>query len=620
MSASEFEATQSERTTPTVPSLENVDGLACEDLHPPHETSYGRFFGDVPILDSVAPQRTREVQESNPYLVPRKQEQLFTSNGIDEYELPAFKTSDFPHRMCPPNPQQSDPWEKGRWKKEVNPDGTMYFHKIYKVNNGSLSIITEARLYADDELEEVNSFANYMWHHIKLARHHFTDPRHLEVVLNVKIDMTTDKTIWSYYFVDHSHRVLFWMRNHKPNHHLYPARRLITCSPEHLRYLLQAMYWEHCALYPHHGGSSDHTKLVTELSWCAAESVIAPIRYTAPYTADEAVRLRDQLDYLWKNADTHPHCYMAVAGRVISCLELWRYDDFYGTEVMRHFRGQSILEPRRDSALYRVITPLLFYAPLSHLFDCRSVYLDGNLANEPEWATHVKKLLSEWEDLVLYATILLNANVAFLAVPTAVFFVGTSTTTSSATAVSPYAITSCCSLLASIGSMTVGLLLVRQHRGEEVIDNPRTNKATFMHERRSTRFEFELLSILYSLPYVLLMWSILLFLSALMVFVLSDSDSHTRAITGIALIFIVLLVLWCIGMGWSSSPDHGFFLRCWTDSMATTRASAARVMVTASLGVAKKLSHRTTDLIRIGIRSVARLKSERKCTEIAGKA
>lgn len=73
---------------------------------------------------------------------------------------------------------------------------------------------------------------------------------------------------------------------------------------------------------------------------------------------------------------------------------------------MRRFRGQTVLPPKARSVLYRVLVPILFYAPLSHLRDCNDVYLDGILANEPEWTKHVKKLLAEWVEFVLYVSVL----------------------------------------------------------------------------------------------------------------------------------------------------------------------------------------------------------------------
>lgn len=76
---------------------------------------------------------------------------------------------------------------------------------------------------------------------------------------------------------------------------------------------------------------------------------------------------------------------------------------------------------------------------------------------------------------------MLNANLAFLSVPNTILFPAGGGSDASDTAntyqhelVSPAAILSCCSMLTSIGSIIVGLLLIRQHRGEEIMDNPRT--------------------------------------------------------------------------------------------------------------------------------------------------
>ena len=72
------------------------------------------------------------------------------------------------------------------------------------------------------------------------------------------------------------------------------------------------------------------------------------------------------------------------------------------------------------------------------------------------------------------ATILLAANLAFLSVPNTILFSSESDPSGVQwELVSPAAILSYSSLMASIGSMTIGLLLIRQHRGEEIIDNPR---------------------------------------------------------------------------------------------------------------------------------------------------
>ncbi|KZV73474.1 hypothetical protein PENSPDRAFT_750042 [Peniophora sp. CONT] len=526
-----------------------------------------REFGVLPAHNTPEKRTPRELQESNPFFAPRKIEQTVISSKHEPYDISAFNTLDFPHRVCPPEHIQADPEKRGGWRSAFHPDGTLYFHKASQSKFGSFSMITEAYLYGEDMLHEITLFTEHMWQHMVLARDKFPDGG-FELVMNVKVDPDTGNLVWSYYFIDHIRRMPFWMRDYNPSVHMRTTETLGVSSPDHLRYLLRAMYWEHCALYPYSSNGARalpddvHAKLITDLAWCAAESILAPIRYTAPYTAEEAVRLRKELDHLrlYSQRDSGP--YIEIAGRTISTLERWRYEFLHGTQVIRRFRGQSVLPPQRSSVLYRALAPTLFYAPLAHLYDCRSIYLDGLLANESEWTIYVKRLLSEWREFVIYAIILLLANLAFLAVPSTLLTSandGLSHAVSSDRPVSSAAVLGFCSLLASLGSTMMGLLLIRQHRGEEIIDNPRSDKAVFMEKRRSTHFGFEPVSILYSLPSVLLMWSVLLLLCAVIAFTLSSSSWPARASTLAGLIVIIVSLSWCIRVGWGSSLNRDFF-------------------------------------------------------------
>ncbi|KZV61038.1 hypothetical protein PENSPDRAFT_316059 [Peniophora sp. CONT] len=430
----------------------------------------------------------------------------------------------------------------------------------------SQSIFTEAYLYGQAMFKEASLLARYIWDRVGGK----IECKDYEIVINVKVDMGANKIVWSYYFIDHIQCMPFWMRPYNPSTSMRTTERLGVSSPDHLRYLLKAMYWEHCALFPRHSRGvrvfPEHVyaKLSQDLTWCASESIIAPIRYTAPFTVDEALKLREQVDYLRKN-EAYPEQCIEVAGRIIGMLEGWRYDHLHGTQVIRRFRGQSVLPPQPHSVLYRLLTPLLFYAPLAHVYDCKGVYLDGVFANEPDWTRHVNKLLSEWLEFVLYATILLNANLAFLSVPNTILFPqGDPNANVTASGfqhelVSPAAIFSCCSMITSIGSITIGLLLIRQHRGEEVMDNPRTDKDTFMEKRRSMDRGFELLSVLYSLPYALLMWSIGLFLVALVTFTQLGTDWPNRVAIIAVLAIVAVMSIWCIRMGWGTSQNQDFF-------------------------------------------------------------
>lgn len=107
---------------------------------------------------------------------------------------------------------------------------------------------------------------------------------------------------------------------------------------------------------------------------------------------------------------------------------------------------------------------------------------------------------------------LLNANVALLAIPTVVDPNGPVTTAE---------ITSYLSIVASIGCILVGLLLIRQHRvkskdtAEDAVSddllalismNSAFPQNNYLNSRKHETLGIETLAIIYSLPYALLMW------------------------------------------------------------------------------------------------------------------
>jgi len=143
----------------------------------------------------------------------------------------------------------------------------------------------------------------------------------------------------------------------------------------------------------------------------------------------------------------------------------------------------------------------------------------------------VEQLRTEWRDLLILSTVLLNANVAFLAIPSV---------DNGSNHRTPSQIASYMSVVASIGSIITGLLLIRGRRNAIEIDE----------FRRGPR-GLKTWAIMYSLPYVLLMWAMICFLMAfLLECLLKPSDVLARIPVIIAWVSVGVLVLWCINTGW----------------------------------------------------------------------
>jgi len=108
-----------------------------------------------------------------------------------------------------------------------------------------------------------------------------------------------------------------------------------------------------------------------------------------------------------------------------------------------------------------------------------------------------------------------------------------------------------CSLIMSAGSIIVGLAIFKQYRAKGA-DVPL--KAVIILERIFRESHgIERLAVICSLPYVFLMWSLFLFLAALLIMCFDQTDTPTRVPTGVACVIVSLSIFWCLLT--AGSPD-----------------------------------------------------------------
>ncbi|EIW78598.1 hypothetical protein CONPUDRAFT_145765 [Coniophora puteana RWD-64-598 SS2] len=143
---------------------------------------------------------------------------------------------------------------------------------------------------------------------------------------------------------------------------------------------------------------------------------------------------------------------------------------------------------------------LLFRAPKAYVTTLHDIYLD-KIANRYTWNEFIVHLNMQLQDFNLLATVLLNANVGFLAIQSVD---NGNNGQRSFTQIASY-----WSLSASVGSILLGTFLVRFHQSEGHKDVAAV--ATFLKKIHSHKRGLEQLAIVYSLPYALLMWSLVFF-------------------------------------------------------------------------------------------------------------
>ncbi|KAJ7718352.1 hypothetical protein B0H16DRAFT_1609467 [Mycena metata] len=173
------------------------------------------------------------------------------------------------------------------------------------------------------------------------------------------------------------------------------------------------------------------------------------------------------------------------------------------------------------SYLIRLISPLLFNVPLHYLCAFEVVNID-QLINYSLWHKLITALRSEWYDLVIYGTLILNTNVGFLSIRAS----GNSTAGQIASYVS------ICLGLGPITGLTFnsGIMFLRKYRLESPEVPDVTPAWTFFQNHGGSVYGLEVLCIVHSLPYALMIRGMINFILVLLLTVFQINRIEMRGI------------------------------------------------------------------------------------------
>lgn len=435
------------------------------------------------------------------------------------------------------------------WEPITHTEGCLYFYHKDK------RIYTEVYLYEAGYFEEVEQFVQYLEDSLR-ASGETLPSSNCELVIQIDWDDEDDEVLWSYYYVDHNSRCLFWLNDFEVDHLLYEVTG--SMPPAHFKHILESWYWDHVSLFPNGFDVESQPNLTDELigmlSYFSVDIMTSPTT-TVPYTLEELNRMIKLLGR--KHPGAGAIALSSGLGRILSIFCHWRYIHSHGQRHARLDRNQSIhgngVRPR--SWLMQAFSIAFFMAPEVHLRDVEKLYVD-RIVLTSSWKRHILKLQGEWQEFILYATVMLNANVAFLAIPDVIIFpdnnlepgAGNNIQSYLSPLRSPAAIASYVSIICSVGSIVLGLMLVRHNRTRNRDVAPEA--AAYMQAQESRWFYHEPLAILYSLPYALLMWAMLSFLIGIMIFTLKNTDVATQTTVAVVSFVVSCLILWCAIAAW----------------------------------------------------------------------
>ncbi|KAH9003471.1 hypothetical protein EDB86DRAFT_2799202 [Lactarius hatsudake] len=472
-----------------------------------------------------------------------------------------------------PGPEQND-LEQGSlgedcvpWVPTTHPDGALYFFDKGRVR----ALFTDTDMHDQKLREEIESFYRYLQ---RILDHDGVAIPSNKYDLTLDIMPTEDgQTQWSYYFACHETRCLFWL---DPYDATYMLSELFGVkSPAHVGALHISFSTTHWSLFPavFEGRRLEpavYDELVGILSHGSMD-VMTSKSSTLPYDADTM----QKMIRLVRNAKGTP-------GHLLWITTHWRFLYFHGQKCARLERDKTVYTDasRERTLLITLLSPVLFLAPEVHLRELEKLWTDEVII-EAVWKSFMTRLLEEWGELILWSTVMLTANVGFLAIPGVIISNINGPITSASDLkifTSAAQIASCMSVEASVGSIVIGMLLVRHNRTKQKEDPLGANTHRI--------FGLEPMAIIFSLPWALLMWAMVMFFIALLLLCFSISNLSTRIFVAVTSVMVAVLIGWCVRSAWESSDERGAWLSnllpSVTHALDHVRATCYRII--ASIG------------------------------------
>ncbi|KAF9225853.1 hypothetical protein BS17DRAFT_567815 [Gyrodon lividus] len=428
------------------------------------------------------------------------------------------------------------------WTAHVHPEGALYYM------HGETRTFTEVDICHETIITDIELFQSSLFGELRRAisdQRVNLDVEDVELVLEPKAD--DYGVLCSYYFAHKRRRCLFWLEEFDARCMLGDCKGVAALS--HKKLAVEAQYWKHRDLFPVLGVvTKELLDEVKNMMLHATCDHLSSTRSTAALSTDELQNYMAVVEKIDINSTSRCDHTVVILSRMMHIICRNQYLNFHGQPCARLSVDQTVHGWRyRPSKAMIILAPLLCMAPIAHVRSLHMSFVD-DIASTAEWNTFITKLNGQLQNLNLLGTVLLGANVGFLAIQSVDEGGGRSVTQ----------IASYTSLVFSFGSIALGLTFIGLNltgleRGSEA--------ANFLRRMSDEQHGLEKLAIIYSLPYAFLMWSMLLFLLAFSVEWCKPGDKASRATVASVLLVVCGLIIWCIHVAqdrrarWWWKPD-----------------------------------------------------------------
>ncbi|KAF8549038.1 hypothetical protein OG21DRAFT_1421972 [Imleria badia] len=426
------------------------------------------------------------------------------------------------------------------WTAYRHPEGALYFvHCESKT-------FTEVDICDEDIRSDIEYFRDFLFSELETEINTRKISESLKVnEVQLVLEPQVDKlgVMCCYYFVNPPTRSLFWLDNWDGYKMFRDCRG--TLSTPHKGLAIQAHYWSHWDFFPNFCDVTQELK--NEVINMILHGICDHITSNSSTCPLNPEGLKNHL-YLIERIDPtyarSPLAYPAekTGKRKHSAIIIVNnsFLNFHGEDCARLNFGQAVHGWRyHPSLLMSTFAPLLFMAPVNNVRLLHKIFVD-QIAHRDKWNMFFARLNSQLQETSVLATVLLNANVAFLPKPS--------------TGSSLPQFLSYMSLVASVASIILGLVFMG-HCRTEARDTP-FEAAKFLEGLWHKKHGLETLATIYSLPHAFLMWGMCLFFAAFATQWCYSDNWTVRAGAGAFMLVVALVVAWCI---WTARDKSHFW-------------------------------------------------------------
>ncbi|KZV94444.1 hypothetical protein EXIGLDRAFT_767090 [Exidia glandulosa HHB12029] len=447
----------------------------------------------------------------------------------DAFSVPVADHPIKPMMFCKPSEDQPD-YSSQLWKRFIHPEGQVYYH------SDDLQLVTDADATREDVHQAImgtckelrrqmnqilahqrpdSETEELLWHH-----HH----ENWELCVEVVFDTDNLITGISYYIADWNRRCVMWLEEGLSGkavgleHH--------ACD-EHLRQDLEGQFWKHVEYFSAHRPLPDgaYEELKGILVYAGTDRMTSTDS-TASFNATDIrsflqllqVECGDGPGQRYFTATVARHWHEACDNRV---------HHLYGLPGARLCRSQSryyapLATDNPGLFMRTVASVFLFNDPVRIYHKLCATYVDRSVCID-HWRTFLKGVQEDWRSNSVIATVMLAANMGFLAIGQlggtgSVKTSGDVNADPSAQMPLPAQTLSAISALLSIGSIISGMLLVRRHRELDTPYCTADQAGEYMSECARQFNGLFGAAMHFSTPFALQLWCLILFVGAMLTY------------------------------------------------------------------------------------------------------